>query len=275
MRGASFRKRAGEAELWVASADGHKRSACFMPRPDATSTAPAPRRMAKYVLFTRSVEDLGRVDKSRAPPCPSSVGRMRPWSAMKCRRCAEVAQCQPAVPAWTWARAGNRIGPRRRSRNETHSEPCSCSWVWSELTCCVPAGIILRTAVATPDPHLATNGTVEVTARLVRCRKAPSSNATFTITRPSSSTRCLRFIAAKWTRKTIFVGHYNPWKSAERSGRQAGQGHWRQLKRFEAGQVHHLALEVPIDDFYMGGIVNKYFGQDTGPLYWAVWTDAE
>ena len=34
-----------------------------------------------------------------------------------------------------------------------------------------------------------------------------------------------------------------------------------------------MALEVPIDDHFMGGIVNKYFGQDTGPLYWAVWVN--
>ena len=37
------------------------------------------------------------------------------------------------------------------------------------------------------------------------------------------------------------------------------------LKTFRAGQVHRLALEVPIDDHFMGGIVNKYFGQETGP----------
>ncbi len=47
------------------------------------------------------------------------------------------------------------------------------------------------------------------------------------------------------------------------------------LRRFDVGQIHRLALEVPIEDHFMGGIVNKYFGQDTGPLYWAVWTNLE
>ena len=46
-----------------------------------------------------------------------------------------------------------------------------------------------------------------------------------------------------------------------------------ELRQFRAGQVHRMALELPIDDHYMGGIVNKCFGQETGPLYWAVWTD--
>jgi hypothetical protein len=26
-------------------------------------------------------------------------------------------------------------------------------------------------------------------------------------------------------------------------------------------------------DHYMGGILNKYFGQHPDPIYWAVWTD--
>jgi len=34
-----------------------------------------------------------------------------------------------------------------------------------------------------------------------------------------------------------------------------------------------MALEAPIDDYFMGGIVNKYFGQSTEPIYWAVWTN--
>ena len=47
------------------------------------------------------------------------------------------------------------------------------------------------------------------------------------------------------------------------------------VRQFQAGQTHHLALDQPIEDHFMGGIVNKYFGQETGPLYWAVWTDGE
>ena len=37
--------------------------------------------------------------------------------------------------------------------------------------------------------------------------------------------------------------------------------------------LHRMALESPMDDHYMGGIVDKYFGQRTGTSYWAVWTD--
>jgi hypothetical protein len=45
------------------------------------------------------------------------------------------------------------------------------------------------------------------------------------------------------------------------------------LRTFRGGQVQRLALEASVEDHYMGGIVDKYFGQDTGPIYWAVWTN--
>jgi hypothetical protein len=32
---------------------------------------------------------------------------------------------------------------------------------------------------------------------------------------------------------------------------------------------------VPIEDHFMGGIVNKYFGRTTNTIYWAVWTNLE
>jgi hypothetical protein len=34
-----------------------------------------------------------------------------------------------------------------------------------------------------------------------------------------------------------------------------------------------MALETPMDDFYLGAIVDKYFGKRTGPAYWAVRTN--
>ncbi len=45
------------------------------------------------------------------------------------------------------------------------------------------------------------------------------------------------------------------------------------LVKFQAGQFHRMALESSIDDHYLGGIINKYFGQHDGPIYWAVWTN--
>jgi hypothetical protein len=73
--------------------------------------------------------------------------------------------------------------------------------------------------------------------------------------------------------KTIYVGQYNPLKKRAmaadaRSGEIGGDVTW-----FRAGDVHRLALASPIDDHFMGGIVNKYEGQVKGPIYWAIWTN--
>jgi len=45
------------------------------------------------------------------------------------------------------------------------------------------------------------------------------------------------------------------------------------VKRFKPGNVYRMALEAPIDDYYMGGIINRYFDEYKGVIYWAVWAD--
>ncbi len=128
---------------------------------------------------------------------------------------------------------------------------------------------------STPDPHLATNGTVEVSAKLVEVPEGAIFQRDL-----YNYTTILKYQVLDVHRgaiegDTFYVGHYNPWKARSEAADKRVQGIGGNLKRFEAGQVHRMALEVPIDDFFMGGIVNKYFGQETGPLYWAVWTDTE
>ena len=71
----------------------------------------------------------------------------------------------------------------------------------------------------------------------------------------------------------LYVGQYNPAKprSAAADARVGEIG--GNLTQFRVGDIHRMALEVPIDDYYMGGIINKYFGQVDDPIYWAVWTN--
>jgi hypothetical protein len=35
-----------------------------------------------------------------------------------------------------------------------------------------------------------------------------------------------------------------------------------------------MALEPGMDEHYLGGIVDKYFGKRDGDVFWAVWTNA-
>jgi hypothetical protein len=85
--------------------------------------------------------------------------------------------------------------------------------------------------------------------------------------------RVLKVERGKVDAETIYVGHYNPFKPRAAAADQRVSKIGGDLQKFRAGQVHRMALEVPLDDHYMGGLVNKYFGQETGPLYWAVATN--
>lgn len=72
---------------------------------------------------------------------------------------------------------------------------------------------------------------------------------------------------------TIYIAHYNPQKprTAAADARVPDVG--GSVKRFRVGDAHRMALEAPIDDYYMGGIINRYFDEYKGIIYWAVWTN--
>lgn len=129
------------------------------------------------------------------------------------------------------------------------------------------------TAAAVADPHLSTNGTVELTARLVEVPEGAIFKRDLYDYTTILKYQVIKVHRGQVATNTLFVGHYNPWKPRAEAADKRVKGIGGEVKKFEAGQVHRMALEVPIDDFFMGGIVNKYFGRPTGPLYWAVWTN--
>ena len=122
------------------------------------------------------------------------------------------------------------------------------------------------------DPNVTTMGSFEVTARLVEIREEfpdiPLYDYAYVL-----KYDILKVHRGEIDAKTIYVGQYNPLKprdsvADERSGDIGGN-----LKKFRVGDIHRMALEVPIDEYFMGGIINKYFEEETGPIYWAVWTN--
>lgn len=76
--------------------------------------------------------------------------------------------------------------------------------------------------------------------------------------------------------KTILVGHYNPLRNRDEAADVRSKGIGGTVRRFRTGDIHRLALEPSIDDYYMGPMVNKYFGTPEGKerIYWPVWTNA-
>jgi hypothetical protein len=130
-------------------------------------------------------------------------------------------------------------------------------------------------SAGTSDPHLSTNGTVEVTAQLVEIPEGAIFKRDLYDYATILKYQVLKVQRGKVEGDSLYVGHYNPWKPRAEAADKRAPGVGGNLRQFQAGQVHHLALEVPIEDHFMGGIVNKYFGRTTHTLYWAVWTNLE
>ena len=126
---------------------------------------------------------------------------------------------------------------------------------------------------AKTDTELTTRGTVEVTAELVEVPEGAIFKRDLYDYATVLKYKVMSVHRGKVDGQTIYVGHYNPFKPRSQAADQRVPAIGGDLKSFRAGQVHRMALEVPIDDHFMGGIVNKYFGQETGPIYWAVRTN--
>lgn len=123
------------------------------------------------------------------------------------------------------------------------------------------------------DPHLKTMGTVEVTARLEEIPEGAIFQRDLYDYATILKYQVIKVHRGQVEGGTIYVGHYNPFKPRGEASDRRVTGLGGNLRNFQAGQRHHMALEAPIEDYFMGGIVNKYFGQSTGTVYWAVWTD--
>ena len=126
----------------------------------------------------------------------------------------------------------------------------------------------------TPDPHLASLGSIEVTAKLTEIPEGAIFKRDLYDYATILRYEVQQVHRGSLTNRIIFVAHYDPWKPRLEAPDQRVKTIGGNLRQFRSGDSHRMALEVPVDDYYMGGIINKYFGQETGPLYWAVWTDS-
>jgi hypothetical protein len=121
------------------------------------------------------------------------------------------------------------------------------------------------------DKEVTTMGTAEVTAQLLEIPDQFPPNDLYNYAFVMKY-RVLQVHRGTIPTKEIFVAHYNPLKpratvADDLSGKIGGH-----LDAFRAGDVHRMALQSPVDQFWMGGIIDKYFSQP-GVRYWAVWTN--
>ena len=124
------------------------------------------------------------------------------------------------------------------------------------------------------DPQLAARGTVEVTARLVEIPDGAIIKRDHYDYATVLKYEVVKVHRGEVKGSVIFVAHYDPWKPRSDAADRRAKNIGGDLRQFQAGDLHRMALSAPVDDYYMGGIINKYFGGTTDPVYWAEWTDA-
>jgi len=138
------------------------------------------------------------------------------------------------------------------------------------ISLCASCAKKAETAVA--DPNVTTRGSIEVTARLEEIRGDLIDDPMYDYAHVMKY-KVVQVHRGKVDKDAIYVGHYNPAEPRSSVADARVQEIGGNVKQFRVGDVHRMALEVPIDDHYMGGIINKYFGEVNEPVYWAIWTN--
>ena len=147
-------------------------------------------------------------------------------------------------------------------------------WRWAAVTMTLAAfSACGHKAAAVNDPQLHKVGAVEVIARLVDIPEPFPANDVYNYGYVFRY-QVLEVKRGKVEGKEIFVAQYNPLKPRETVKDEFSGNIGGHLASFRAGDVHHMALDSPVDQFWLGGIVDKCFEQP-GVRYWAVWTDLE
>jgi hypothetical protein len=123
------------------------------------------------------------------------------------------------------------------------------------------------------DPELSKRGSIEVTARLVEIPEGSIFKRDLYDYANVLKYEVLEVHRGRVKGKTIYVGHYNPFKPRSEAADRKVPDVGGNLKAFRADQVHRMALEESMLDHFTGGILNKYSEEDTDPIYWAVWTN--
>ena len=136
-----------------------------------------------------------------------------------------------------------------------------------------PAGDAPGGPSSAVDPQLSARGSVEVTAELSEIPEGAIFQRDLYDYATVLKYRVIAVHRGQVSGDTIYVAQYNPFKPRNEAADNRVKDIGGNIRNFQAGQTHRLALEVPVEDHFMGGLVNKYFGTTSDPIYWAVWTN--
>lgn len=122
------------------------------------------------------------------------------------------------------------------------------------------------------DRYVTSAGTVEVTAELVEIPGELIDRPMYDYAHVMKY-KVLEVYRGDNVGEFIYVGHYNPLKPRASVADARAPEVGGNVQSFRVGDVHRMALEAPIDESFMGGIINEYHEQGVSPIYWAVWTN--
>lgn len=122
------------------------------------------------------------------------------------------------------------------------------------------------------DEKTSSLGSVEVTAELAdipgEFRSDPLYNYAYVV-----RYKVLRVHRGKVDQPFIYVAHYNPYKPRSQAADPTIKNIGGNVKQLKIGDRHRMALQAPIDDYYIGAIINKYPAGEARMIYWPVWTN--
>jgi hypothetical protein len=146
--------------------------------------------------------------------------------------------------------------------------PLSCSVFIAGIAFCASCS---KSPASDVNDKVTTLGDTEVTAQLdeIRGEFADQTNYDYAFV---MRYKVLKVHRGKVDSDAIYVGHYNPLTPRASVADERVKDVGGTLKRFHAGDIHRMALVSPMDDYFMGGIINRYFEEYKGPVYWALWT---
>ena len=123
------------------------------------------------------------------------------------------------------------------------------------------------------DEIVTTVGSVEVTGRLIEIRGEFLPNDNLYNYAFVMKYAVVEVHRGELDAKEIVVAHYNPLKPRPTVADEFYPDVGGMLKTFRDDDTHRMALEVPLDDYYIGGIIDRYFQEKKGPIYWGLWTN--
>ena len=128
-----------------------------------------------------------------------------------------------------------------------------------------------------PSDEVGKLGTVEGSAKLVEIPGKYPANDNFYNYVFVMKYEVSKVHRGKVEAETIYVGHYNPRKERAKVADDTCDNVGGTLKQFQVGDVHRMALDVPIDDHYIGAKSNFYGDRPNPPkiVYWGRWTELE